>query len=149
MIKKILISALILLAGCGYKPLYVGTDMKNTGFKKITVLGEKNINRKIISILSLKEDKQNKTLNEITLTSKKNISETSKNSKGQVLTFKTAIQINIKIMNNEKVIRERNFLKEFSYNNKENKFDLREYQNQIENNLINNIVEELIIFIKT
>lgn len=149
MIKKILISALILLAGCGYQPLYVGTDMKNTEFKKITVLGEKNINRKIISILSLKEDKQNKTLNEITLTSKKNISETSKNSKGQVLTFKTAIQINIKIMNNEKVIRERNFLKEFSYNNKENKFDLREYQNQIENNLINNIVEELIIFIKT
>ena len=149
MIKKILISALILLSSCGYQPLYVGTDMKNTGFKKITVLGEKNINRKIISILSLKEDKQNKTLNEITLTSKKNISETSKNSKGQVLTFKTAIQINIKIMNNEKVIRERNFLKEFSYNNKENKFDLREYQNQIENNLINNIVEELIIFIKT
>ena len=52
-------------------------------------------------------------------------------------------------MNNQKVIKERNFSEEFSYNNKENKFDLREYQNQIENNLINNIVEELIVFIKT
>ena len=149
MIKKIVISALILLASCGYQPLYVGMDMKDTGFKKITVLGEKNINRKIISILSLKEDEENKTLNEITFTSKKSISETSKDSKGQVLTFKTAIQINIKIMNNQKVIKERNFSEEFSYKNKENKFDLREYQNQIENNLINNIVEELIVFIKT
>jgi len=149
MIKKIVISALILLASCGYQPLYVGMDMKDTGFKKITVLGEKNINRKIISILSLKEDEENKTLNEITFTSKKSISETSKDSKGQVLTFKTAIQINIKIMNNQKVIKERNFSEEFSYNNKENKFDLREYQNQIENNLINNIVEKLIVFIKT
>lgn len=149
MIKKILISALILLASCGYQPLYVGIDMKNAGYKKITVLGEKDINRKIISILSLKENKESKTLNEIILTSTKNINETSKDSKGQVLTFKTAIQINIKIMNNEKIIKERNFSKEFSYNNKENKFDLREYQNQIENNLINNIIEELIIFIKT
>ena len=149
MIKKIVISALILLASCGYQPLYVGMDMKDAGFKKITVLGEKDINRKIISILSLKEDEENKTLNEITFTSKKSISETSKDSKGQVLTFKTAIQINIKIMNNQKVIKERNFSEEFSYNNKENKFDLREYQNQIENNLINNIVEELIVFIKT
>ena len=59
------------------------------------------------------------------------------------------LQLNVKILNNQKVIKERNFLKEFSYNNKENKFDLNEYQNRIENNLIDKLIEELIIFIKT
>ena len=149
MMKKILITTLIFLTSCGYQPIYTGLNMKDSGYKKITVLGEKDINRKIISILSLKEDQQNQDLNEIILTSKKNTSETSKDSKGQVLTYKTTIQINIKIINNERVVKERSFLKDFSYNNKENKFDLREYQDQIENNLINNILEELVIFIKT
>tara|TARA_Y100000816_G_scaffold177371_1_gene128015 strand:+ start:355 stop:774 length:420 start_codon:yes stop_codon:yes gene_type:complete len=137
------------VTSCGYQPLYVGIDAENTVFNKISLKGNKNINRKIISAISLKEDKNGISSDEIVLTSKREIKETSKDSKGQILTFKMILQLNVKILNNQKVIKERNFLKEFSYNNKENKFDLSEYQNRIENNLIDKLIEELIIFIKT
>ncbi len=147
--KKIFLIIIMFVTSCGYQPLYVGIDAENTVFNKISLKGNKNINRKIISAISLKEDKNGISSDEIVLTSKREIKETSKDSKGQILTFKMILQLNVKILNNQKVIKERNFLKEFSYNNKENKFDLSEYQNRIENNLIDKLIEELIIFIKT
>ncbi len=147
--KKIFLIIIMFVTSCGYQPLYVGIDTEDTVFNKISLKGNKNINRKIISAISLKEDKNGISSDEIVLTSKREIKETSKDSKGQILTFKMILQLNMKILNNQKVIKERNFLKEFSYNNKENKFDLNEYQNRIENNLIDKLIEELIIFIKT
>ena len=36
---------------------------------------------------------------------------------------------------------------DFSYNTKDNKFDLAEYEKQIENNLVEEIIEKLIIYI--
>ena len=147
--KKIFLIIIMFFTSCGYQPLYVGIDTEDTVFNKISLKGNKNINRKIISAISLKEDKNGISSDEIVLTSKREIKETSKDSKGQILTFKMILQLNVKILNNQKVIKERNFLKEFSYNNKENKFDLNEYQNRIENNLIDKLIEELIIFIKT
>ena len=42
---------------------------------------------------------------------------------------------------NEKIINE-----EFSYKNKDNKFDLSEYEINLERNLINNIISKLSIF---
>ena len=147
--KKIFLIIIMFVTSCGYQPLYVGIYTEDTVFNKISLKVNKNINIKIISAISLKEDKNGISSDEIVLTSKREIKETSKDSKGQILTFKMILQLNVKILNNQKVIKERNFLKEFSYNNKENKFDLNEYQNRIENNLIDKLIEELIIFIKT
>ena len=44
-------------------------------------------------------------------------------------------------------MRQKSFSKDFSYNNLDNKFDLANYQDDVENNLVNKIIEELIIFI--
>ena len=45
------------------------------------------------------------------------------------------------------IFSEKNFTKEFSYKNKVNKFDLSQYEIEIEKNLINKIMEELILYI--
>ena len=43
-------------------------------------------------------------------------------------------------------MKEKRFIQAFNYNNIENKSDLSNYQNDVENNLVNKIVEDLIIY---
>lgn len=51
------------------------------------------------------------------------------------------------IIKDGKISKEKTFRESFDYNNIENKYDLSTYQNDVENNLIDKIVEDLIIFI--
>ena len=39
------------------------------------------------------------------------------------------------------------FIEQFSYNNKDNKFELLQYQEEVKNNLINKIIEQAILYI--
>ena len=145
--KKIISIFLLFLTSCGYQPLYSG---KNTGeflFNKILLEGDRNINRRIISTLSFKEVQDNFDYDELIIISNKKIVETSKNSKGQVTSYRTEINVEFKILNKNEIIKQKIFSEDFSYNNLDNKFDLANYQDDVENNLVNKIIEELIIFI--
>ena len=87
-------------------------------------------------------------LNKIILNSKKEKIETSKNSKGQVTSYRTSIIIDLTILNNEdNILKQKIFTKDFAYNVNDNKFKLSEYQQEIESNLINKIIEEIIIYL--
>jgi len=145
--KKIIFVFLLFLTSCGYQPLYSGKNTSDFLFNKILLEGNKNINRKIISTLSFKEVPDNFDYDELIIISNKKIVETSKNSKGQVTSYRTEINVEFKIVNNNEIMRQKNFSKDFSYNNLDNKFDLTSYQDEVENNLVNKIIEELIIFI--
>ena len=145
--KKIIFVFLFFLTSCGYQPLYSGKNTSDFLFNKILLEGNKNINRKIISTLSFKEVPDNFDYDELIIISNKKIVETSKNSKEQVNSYRTEINVEFKIVNNNEIMRQKNFSKDFSYNNLDNKFDLTSYQDEVENNLVNKIIEELIIFI--
>ena len=145
--KKIIFVFLLFLTSCGYQPLYSGKNTSDFLFKKILLEGDKNINRKIIATLSFKEVQDNFDYDELTIISNKKIVETSKNSKGQVTSYRTEINLEFKIVNNNEIMKQKKFSKDFSYNNLDNKFDLTSYQDEVENNLVNKIIEELIIFI--
>ena len=73
---------------------------------------------------------------------------TSKNSKGQPKTFRTNINIKLTISNDDKILKERLFNESFSYQNMDNKYDLFNYQQDIENNLVNKILDNINIFLK-
>ena len=145
--KKIIFVFLLFITSCGYQPLYSGKNTSDFLFNKILLEGNKNINRKIISTLSFKEVPDNFDYDELIIISNKKIVETSKNSKGQVNSYRTEINVEFKIVNNNEIMRQKSFSKDFSYNNLDNKFDLTSYQDEVENNLVNKIIEELIIFI--
>jgi len=145
--KKIIITFLILVTSCGYQPLYLNKDPNKLIFKEIKLLGDKNINRQIISTISIKEDKENFTFEKVTLKNRENIIETSKDSKGQPVSFKMIIILDFEIGNKGNIIKQKTFVKEFSYKNQENKFDLSEYEIDLRNNLTNQIIEELNIFL--
>jgi len=144
--KKILLIFIFLLSQCGYHPIFVNENINNMEFYKITHNGDAEINRKILGSLSFKENKLKNTLNSLLINSSFEVIETSKNSKGQVETYRSKIVLNLIISNKKEIITNKNFTKEFSYNVKNNKFELVRYQNEIKDNLIDKIIEDLILY---
>ena len=147
MIKKILIVLIILTTSCGYQPIYLNKNIKNFEFNKIITEGDNNINKQIINSIGLKESIYDEKLNTLQIKSSYTIEETSKNSKGQVDTYRSRISINIIIKKNKEIVKNKNFVETFLYNKKENKFELSNYQSDIKDNLINKILEEIVLFL--
>ena len=145
--RKILIFILFLLTSCGFEPLYSNKNTNQFIFETVEMIGSKKVNRRIISATSIKENKQNFSHKKITLKSKKSIFETSKNSKGVPDSFKMIIKLELILENNDNTISKKEFNEEFSYKNKDNKFDLSEYEINVENNLVDKIIENLIIYL--
>ena len=75
------------------------------------------------------------------------IDETSKNKKGQVNSYRSSVLVSLVISNSENIIKSKNFSQEFTYNNKENKSELIEYQVNIKDDLINKIIEDIVLFL--
>ncbi len=148
MIKKNLIIFLLFITSCGYQPIFVDKNINKLSFKKILTTGDKNINRKFISISGFEEKSKGFSFSELNISSKRLITETSKNAKGQASSYRMTVQINIVTKDINNVSKSKLFSESFSYNNIENKYDLAQYQNEIENTLINKIFEKLIIFFK-
>jgi hypothetical protein len=138
---------LIILASCGFEPIYINKNLKNIEFKKISLEGEININKNIINSLKLKENTINQKLDEIKLITSYSIKEASKDSRGVVETYTSSISVNVNINKNGEPGITRNFSKNFTYNTKDNKFELTKYQGEIKENLINQIIQEMFLFL--
>lgn len=145
--KKFLLVLIIFISGCGYQSIYSNKNSQSFEFYKIITEGEDSINRKIINSMALKEDKTNPILNEILLSNFYKIDETSKDKKGQIKSYRSSILVNLTISKNNNIIKNKKFSEEFTYNNKENKFELVEYQANIKDDLINKIIEDVILFL--
>lgn len=142
--KKIFI-ILIFLTSCGYEPLYSKKNYKNFTFESIELIGDLKINRQITSILNIQKTTERSQFKKIVLKNNKKIVETSKNSKGQVDSYKMILDVFLKIENKNNIVEEKSFSQTFSYKTKSNKFDLSQYENEIENNLIKKITEQIIV----
>ncbi len=147
MIKKVLFLILFLLASCGYQPLYSKKQLTKFTTKELQLIGDLDINKKIVSALSIKIDKEKFQNNKILLNNKKRILETSKDKQGKPDSYKMIIDLKFLLIDKENNLIEKNISEEFSYKTKENKFDLSEYEINLEENLINNIIEKLSIYI--
>ena len=146
--KKIFFILLFFLSSCGYQPIYINKNLESFEFQKITLMGERDINNKIINSLSLEEKEENENLNTLLILSSSKIEETAKSAKGKVKSFRTVVSVNLEIRNmRDDVIQNKNFSKEFNYNNKQNKFELVEYQNSVKNDLVDKIVGDIIIYL--
>ena len=145
--KKFLLVFIFLLSQCGYQPIFLNKNLDNLEFYKITHRGDDEINRRVLGSLSFKEDKLKDTLNNLLINSSFEVIETSKNSKGQVESYKSKIVLSLIISNKKEIITKKDFIKEFSYNVKDNKFELVRYQNEIKDNLIDKIIEDINLFL--
>jgi len=146
--KIISIVLIIFLASCGYNPIYLNKNLENFEYQEIISEGDKNINKKIISSLNIKKNNKNK--NKFFISSSFNINEVSKNSKGQIELYKSTLSVSIKVKDSKNVdIKSKNYHKEFTYSNRDNKFELVEYQNSIQKNLLEIIIGEINLFLNS
>ena len=146
-IKKIIIFIFIstfLLYSCGFQSVY---SVKNTNFRfsEIKTNGQNvsiNLRNNLSNYYSTDEDKVDYKIN---LNLSKNRTVKSKNKKGEALVYSIIIDGDILIYRNEDLLSTIIVNEFFDYQNTSNKFDLSEYEKNIERNLILNIANDLII----
>lgn len=134
----------LILTNCGYEPIY---STKNLNFT-IGSIEKKNtsLNNKFAkSISALKAEETVRNIN-IEIESDKKIRIKSKDSKGNALVFE--LEISLKILNiNVKNRSEKILSRKITYNNSDDKFKLKQYENELEEILITKIVEDLINYL--
>ena len=146
-LKKIIIFIIIstfLLYSCGFKSVY---SVKNTNFRFSEIKTNDqnvstNLRNKLSNYYSTDEDKVDYKIN---LNLSKNRTVKSKNKKGEALVYSIIISGDILIYRNEDLLSTVIVNEFFDYQNTSNKFDLSEYEKNIERNLILNIANDLII----
>ena len=139
----------ILLVNCGYTPIY-SVKLINFKIDRIEFTGDKNLKYKLQNKLKkYKNIKNSKNTLTLEINSKKKITTQSKNSKGEALFYLMEIKINITSTNQNNIIKENNFIESFTYNNKTDKFDLTQYEKNIEENLIDSLINKIIIDLST
>ena len=150
MIRKITFFLVIVtLTSCGFEPIYLKKNNLNLSIQKVEFTGDKKVNRRILAILNLKKniDKNSKYI--LKLNSEKLIETVAKDKTGNASIYKTTINMSVKLDEKDNVIKEKKFSTSFTYNNSDNKFDLVQYQNNIEVNLTNKIAEQITMFLGT
>jgi hypothetical protein len=139
----------LLLVNCGYTPIYT---VKSINFKidRIEFSGDKKLKYKLQNKLKrYKKIKNSENTLTLEINSEKKITTQSKNSKGEALFYLMEIKINITSTNQNNIIKKNNFIESFTYNNKADKFDLSQYEKNIEENLIDTIINKIIIDLST
>ena len=147
-IKKItIIISFLLLLSCGYKPIF-SSDKANFSITEIKLLGKNNIGSKIENNLKIYQNIENKSIFyslEIYSNQKKAV--ITKDAKGDPKIFEIQILVDLSILENNKIKNKKNFKESFTYNNSTDKFSLKQYENNIEENLIEKIGEKIIIYL--
>ncbi len=145
--KRFFLIFIFFLSSCGYQPIYVEKDLKKFEFSKIIFEGNSDINKVLNNSISFSKNEFDDTLNSLLIKSTYLIQETSKNSKGQVESYRSQIIVNLVIKNKTKIVSNKLIQKNFSYPTKANKFELVRYQNEIKNNLIREIIQNINLFL--
>ena len=150
--NKIILTKLLIvfffISGCGYSPIF---SNKNSNFSiiEIGITGNNKINNIINNKLNNYKNSDGKKIFSLNINTnlKKEIS--SKNSKGDPNTFNIKINAKMSIKDNKGNLREKLFIKSINYNNLDNKFDLKKYEEKLTKSLAEIISEEIIIYLQS
>ena len=141
--KKIIILLIFFIfSSCGYTPIYSNKNF-SVNIINITKLKNDKLNFKIEKRLESFSDKNSQKLIKLEMDSQKLITVISKDSKGDPSRYEMVVKLNLNIdYNNENL--KKTFEERFNYKTNTNKFELNQYEKEIEELLINRIIEKLI-----
>ncbi len=138
---------LFFLTSCGYQPIY-SSKGENFSIGEIKIYGDKDLEKHFETQVKKFQNKNENTFNlEIYLSSFKNTISKDKKGNPSIYGLSISAKIIFKKDNNPDVTR--TFSQNTQYNNKENKFDLRRYENNLEKQLLNEIIQDFIFYIQT
>ena len=145
--KIILIFLIFLLNSCGYTPIY---SSKDSNYKIINF--QKNINNNLTNYIqntinAFSNDDAIKSLN-IKFEFKEEIITILKDSKGDPSKSRLNITVNLSVLDtNQNLIASNVFSENFEYNIDDNKFNLKQYEKNIKFNLVEQITQEILVFL--
>ena len=146
--KKItIIISFLLLLSCGYKPIF-SSSKTNFSITEVKLFGKINIGSKIKKNLNIYKNVENKSIfYSLKINSDQKKSVVSKDEKGDPKIFEIQVLIDLTILENNKIKNKKNFKESFTYNNSTNKFSLKQYEKNIVENLIEQTVAKIIIYL--
>ncbi len=144
-IKYILI--FLFLLSCGYSPIYQTKQNINFKLDIINYSGDKEIGREIVKNLEKFKDGENLNIFNANLDINKREAIVTKDKKGDPSSFKTTIVVSLDLINqsNQKIIK-RKFIEEITYDSMDNKFELNQYKNKLEKNMVFKIIQDIGVF---
>jgi hypothetical protein len=134
----------LILSSCGYEPIY---STKNLNFTIGNI--EKNntsLNNKFAKTINALKNKKIDRKIDIKIQSDKKIQIKSKDTKGNALVFELSIDLKVSNLNTKNKEKQ-SFSRKITYNNSNDKFKLKQYENELENILITKLVEDLINYL--
>ena len=149
-LKKIFTTlSFLLLLNCGYEPIYSKKQVNsnyNFSINTINQIGDNKVNQilknKLKKNLNLNNEEISNEFN-LNLNSKIIKTVTSKDKKGNPKRFSIKIKINLEVFEGEILKGVKNFEKIFEYNNRSNKFDLKQYEKNITDNLTSKLSDKI------
>ena len=139
---------LFVLSGCAYEPVLLKKNY-NFYFTKVESEGEKEFNKVIKQTFT--ENTKIESINnfEIFFSSKLNKDIVASNKKGDPTIYKINISLNYKLKNDNAIIFENEILKQVTFNNIDDKFELLKYEENIVENLSKRFAEDILISVAT
>lgn len=145
----ILVILIFLLCGCGYQSIYK-VDRGEFSIINFEINGPDKITRSLTRNFKLLQN--NKEANKYyNLNANSNITKSikSKNSKGEIATYSLKVTVNLIIKMNKQIIQEKEFSEIVSYNNLNNKFELKQYEDIIIKNQTIKIINKINFFLRS
>ena len=150
MIKKIALATLLILFlnGCNYQPIYSSKNVKFS-LGQLQPSGDNKINKLLIKKLEIYKN-ENPDTSKYNLNINSEVSKTTsaKDRKGNPTTFNLKITFKIEIENSLGEKQLSTFEESTSYENNDNKFELKKYEDSIKKNMIESINESLILYLQ-
>ena len=139
----------VFVLSCGYTPIYQTDQKFNLKLDTIDFSGDKDINREIIKNLNKYRDSDNNNIYDLFINSTKKEDVVTKDKKGNATSYKLTLEININLSNisNNKNFTKK-FIKDMSFNSKNNKFELDQYRSNLEKNMISQILQDINIYLR-
>ena len=151
MIKKLALICffMLFLNNCGFTPIY---SKKNQNFEinKIELIGNLKVNKLLSNKFKIyKNNSSARNSYDIILNSALKKTTITKDKKGNATQFSKNISINIKLIDSSNNQTTFEFSENSAYDNSNNKFDLRKYEDNLIKNMSEKIFSEIILFIQT
>ena len=133
--------------GCSHEPIFSGKEV-SFGIKNVKFDKNNKIEARIDKILNNYKDLKNKNkIIDLEISSKINKTITSKDKNGDPESYKLELIVETIIKENNKIINNSIFTKSHNYNNRSNKFDLKNFENSTLDSFTEKISEEIVVYL--
>ena len=146
--KIFFFTILIFLTQCGYQTIYSNKNL-NFSVTEIKILNDQNIGRQIKNRLDAMNNNTNADNFNLQIDSKFEKTTASKDKQGNPNVFNLSIYVKVNLISESGIEQSKVFSEAINYNNSENKFNLKKYEESLKENLTEKIIEDLLLYLQS